>query len=169
MSLSPSRPLLTLSSSTRSTLRSTSGSDSATASGSPRIWVRCLLTSFYVINAVGPHLTRITYPCLARPILLTYLDRPPLAHLPPAHPFWITHPSLIHPSLTHPSLTARHQIFQACGVPIYSVLQNPIKDREDAMFVVTTDPVDVSKIKAACVQLEATEWCLGDTFYMPIL
>jgi len=61
------------------------------------------------------------------------------------------------------------QIFADCGVSIYSMLQNPIKDRDDAMFVVMTDPVDVSNVKAACVKLEATEWCLGNTFYMPVL
>ena len=49
------------------------------------------------------------------------------------------------------------------------MLQNPISNRDDAMFVVVTDPVDVSAIKAACVKLEATEWCLGETFYMPVL
>jgi len=48
-------------------------------------------------------------------------------------------------------------------------LQTPIKDRNDSQFVITTDPVDVSRIKAACVALEATDWCLGDTFYMPVL
>ena len=47
--------------------------------------------------------------------------------------------------------------------------QTPIKDRNDSQFVITTDPVDVSRIKAACVALEATDWCLGDTFYMPVL
>jgi len=61
------------------------------------------------------------------------------------------------------------QIFADCGVSIYSMLQNPIKDREDAMFVVMTDTVDVEKVKEACVKLEATEWCIGDIFYMPVV
>lgn len=61
------------------------------------------------------------------------------------------------------------QIFASCGISIYAILQNPIKNRNDAQFVVTTDPVAVSAIKQACVQLEATDWCLGDTFYMPVL
>jgi len=61
------------------------------------------------------------------------------------------------------------KIFSDCGVSIYSMLQNPIKDRDDAMFVVMTDPVDVANVKEACVKLEATEWCLGNTFYMPVL
>ena len=43
------------------------------------------------------------------------------------------------------------------------MLQNPIKDRDDAMFVVMTDPVDVANVKAACVKLEATDWCIGET------
>eukprot|EP00316_Scyphosphaera_apsteinii_P011838 CAMPEP_0119309340 /NCGR_PEP_ID=MMETSP1333-20130426/15041_1 /TAXON_ID=418940 /ORGANISM="Scyphosphaera apsteinii, Strain RCC1455" /LENGTH=438 /DNA_ID=CAMNT_0007313295 /DNA_START=153 /DNA_END=1469 /DNA_ORIENTATION=- len=61
------------------------------------------------------------------------------------------------------------EIFAASGVSIFAILQNPIANRNDAQFVVTTDPVDVSKIKQACVALEATEWCLGDTFWMPVL
>jgi homoserine dehydrogenase len=61
------------------------------------------------------------------------------------------------------------EVFASCGVSIYSILQNPIKDRNDAQFVVMTDPVDVSAIKQACVALEATDWCLGNTFYMPVL
>lgn len=61
------------------------------------------------------------------------------------------------------------QIFSDAGVSIYNLLQTPIKNRNDSQFVITTDPVDVSRIKKACVALEATDWCLGDTFYMPVL
>jgi len=61
------------------------------------------------------------------------------------------------------------QVFAECGVSIYSILQNPIKDPNDSQFVVMTDPVDVAAVKAACVKIEATDWCLGDTFYMPVL
>jgi len=49
------------------------------------------------------------------------------------------------------------------------VLQNPIKDPNDSQFVVMTDPVDVAAIKRACVDLESADWCLGNTFYMPVL
>ena len=55
------------------------------------------------------------------------------------------------------------------GVSIFSILQNPIKNRDDAQFVVMTDPVDVAAVKQACVKLEAKDWCLGNTFYMPVL
>ena len=61
------------------------------------------------------------------------------------------------------------EIFSECGVSVYNLLQTPIKNRNDSVFVVTTDPVDVSKVKEACVKLEAADWCLGDTFYMPVL
>ena len=61
------------------------------------------------------------------------------------------------------------EIMAGCGVSIYSILQNPIKDPTDSQFVVMTDPVDVAKIKEACVKLEAQDWCLGDAFYMPVL
>jgi hypothetical protein len=60
-------------------------------------------------------------------------------------------------------------IFAEGGVSIYSILQNPIANPNDAIFVVMTDPVDVSKVKQVCVALEATDWCLGDLFYMPVL
>jgi predicted amino acid-binding ACT domain protein len=59
--------------------------------------------------------------------------------------------------------------FANAGISIQSILQNPIKDKNDAMFVVMTDPADVSQVKAACVELEAQDWCLGNTFYMPVL
>eukprot|EP00325_Prymnesiales_sp_UTEX-LB-985_P025750 CAMPEP_0174718824 /NCGR_PEP_ID=MMETSP1094-20130205/30091_1 /TAXON_ID=156173 /ORGANISM="Chrysochromulina brevifilum, Strain UTEX LB 985" /LENGTH=480 /DNA_ID=CAMNT_0015919023 /DNA_START=15 /DNA_END=1457 /DNA_ORIENTATION=+ len=61
------------------------------------------------------------------------------------------------------------EVFAECGVSIYSILQNPIKDPNDSQFVVMTDPIDVAAVKAACVKIEATDWCLGDTFYMPVL
>ena len=61
------------------------------------------------------------------------------------------------------------EIFAKNGVSIYSILQNPIKDPKDSYFVVVTDEVDVSAVKASCVALEAADWCIGDTFYMPVL
>merc|ERR1712196_716129 len=61
------------------------------------------------------------------------------------------------------------EIFASCGVSIYSILQNPIADRNDAMYAVVTDKADVSAIKKVCVELEAADWCLGDVFYMPVL
>ena len=55
------------------------------------------------------------------------------------------------------------------GVSIFSILQNPIKDPNDSQFVVITDACDVAAVKEACVKIEAQDWCLGDTFYMPVL
>ena len=60
-------------------------------------------------------------------------------------------------------------VFRQGQVSIYSILQNPIVSPDDDVFVVVTDPVDVSKIKIVCVSLEANDWCLGDIFYMPVL
>ena len=59
--------------------------------------------------------------------------------------------------------------FSKCGVSIDSILQNPIEDPTDSQFVVMTDSVDVAAIKEACVKIEAQDWCLGNTFYMPVL
>ena len=61
------------------------------------------------------------------------------------------------------------EIFSASGVSIYSILQNPIKNPNDAQFVVITEECEVGELEQACAALEATDWCLGDTFYMPVL
>ena len=55
------------------------------------------------------------------------------------------------------------------GASIFSILQNPIKDKNDDYFVVVTDEVSNDVIKRVCVDLEAKDWCLGETFYMPVL
>jgi len=60
-------------------------------------------------------------------------------------------------------------ITAADGVSIYSILQNPITDRNDATFVVMTDPVDVGAVKKVCADFEDQDWCLGNVFYMPVL
>jgi hypothetical protein len=59
------------------------------------------------------------------------------------------------------------EIFAANGISIDSVLQNKIKDPNDAQFVVMTDEVDVQSMKKACAELESCDWCKGDIFYMP--
>lgn len=59
------------------------------------------------------------------------------------------------------------EIFAKNGASIFSILQNPIKDRNDDYFVVVTEPVSNANIKRVCVDLEASDWCLGETFYMP--
>jgi len=61
------------------------------------------------------------------------------------------------------------ELFAKNGVSIYSILQNPIQDRNDSQFVVMTDTVDVTAIKKACAEIEATDWCLGNIFFMPVL
>jgi len=61
------------------------------------------------------------------------------------------------------------QLCEEFGIGIYSILQNPIKNRNDAAFVITTDSVELSKIKKFIAAVEGTEWCRGDAFFMPIL
>lgn len=61
------------------------------------------------------------------------------------------------------------EVFAKNGASIFSILQNPIKDKNDDYFVVVTDEVSNDVIKRVCVDLEAKDWCLGETFYMPVL
>ena len=55
------------------------------------------------------------------------------------------------------------------GIGIYSILQNPIRNRDDACFVITTDSVERSKIVKFVQEIEGYEWCMGKVFFMPIL
>lgn len=55
------------------------------------------------------------------------------------------------------------------GVSIHSILQNPIKKKDDAAFVLITEKVPVSKIKQVCEEMESLEWCNGPAFYMPVI
>jgi len=61
------------------------------------------------------------------------------------------------------------QLCEESGIGIYSILQNPIKNRNDAAFVITTDSVELSKIKKFIAAVEGMDWCRGDVFFMPIL
>lgn len=55
------------------------------------------------------------------------------------------------------------------GISINSMLQNQVKSRNDAMFVIITEPCSVSKIKMAAAEMEGFEWCKGNIFFMPSL
>ena len=54
-------------------------------------------------------------------------------------------------------------------IGIYSILQNPIKNRNDAAFVITTDSVNLSKVKKFVAEVEGKSWCRGEAFFMPLL
>ena len=43
------------------------------------------------------------------------------------------------------------EIFAKNGASIFSILQNPIKDRDDDYFVVVTEPVSNANIKRVCM------------------
>jgi len=61
------------------------------------------------------------------------------------------------------------EVCEKHGVSIHSILQNPVTKREDAAFVIMTEKVSVSAIKAVCAELEGLDWCRGPAFYMPVL
>lgn len=55
------------------------------------------------------------------------------------------------------------------GISIHSMLQNPVKNRNDAMFVIITEPCRLSQVKLATAELERLDWCKGNSFFMPSL
>mmetsp|Transcript_2195 Transcript_2195/g.2997 ORF Transcript_2195/g.2997 Transcript_2195/m.2997 type:complete len:436 (-) Transcript_2195:261-1568(-) len=55
------------------------------------------------------------------------------------------------------------------GVSINSILQNPIKNRLEADFVVTTEDCKLSQIEALCADVAAQEYCRTTPLSMPIL
>jgi len=61
------------------------------------------------------------------------------------------------------------EICEKCGVSIHSLLQNPVRNRDDAVFVLVTEKVSLSAIKKAAVMFETLDWCQGSVFYMPVL
>mmetsp|Transcript_21205 Transcript_21205/g.44253 ORF Transcript_21205/g.44253 Transcript_21205/m.44253 type:complete len:479 (+) Transcript_21205:53-1489(+) len=54
-------------------------------------------------------------------------------------------------------------------IGIYSILQNPIKNRNDAAFVIITESVKLSQVKKFVSAIEGLDWCRGDVFFMPLL
>jgi len=61
------------------------------------------------------------------------------------------------------------EICEKSGVSIHSILQNPVKNRNDAAFVIITEKVPLSSIKKVAAELEGLDWCFGSVFYMPVL
>lgn len=55
------------------------------------------------------------------------------------------------------------------GVSICSVLQNPIKDRMSADFVVTTEECQYSQVEAMCIEIGKETFAHNDPFFMPIM
>jgi homoserine dehydrogenase len=54
------------------------------------------------------------------------------------------------------------------GISIHSMLQNPVKNRNDAMFVIITEKCALSQVKLMAAELERLDWCKGSSFYMPL-
>ena len=61
------------------------------------------------------------------------------------------------------------EITEKHGVSIYSLLQNPIVDREDSAFVVFTDPCFRSQAQAVASDIEHMAWAIGQPFVMPVM
>ena len=51
------------------------------------------------------------------------------------------------------------------GVSIYSIQQKPDTD----YFVLITETALVSAVRKIAIDIEATPWCTGETFFMPAL
>jgi len=61
-------------------------------------------------------------------------------------------------------IEALGRICASNGVGIYSLLQKPGSD----YFVLVTETSPLSGVKKVAVDVEATSWCVGDTFFMPV-
>lgn len=55
------------------------------------------------------------------------------------------------------------------GVSIASILQNPIKDRMMADFVITTEQCNVSQVESLCQQIGKQSFAHGEPIFMPML
>jgi homoserine dehydrogenase len=61
------------------------------------------------------------------------------------------------------------EICEKFGVSIHSILQNPVRNRDDAAFAIITERVPLSSIKKVAADIEGLDWCFGNVFYMPVL
>ena len=61
------------------------------------------------------------------------------------------------------------ELAELSGVSICSVLQNPIKDRMMADFVVTTEECKVSQVEALCKQIGKESFAHREPLFMPML
>ena len=62
------------------------------------------------------------------------------------------------------------ELAEDAGVSIHSILQNPIRDRMSADFVVTTEEAKVSQIQNLCEAINAQQdFCRAPCVYMPML
>ena len=62
------------------------------------------------------------------------------------------------------------ELAEEAGVSIHSIIQNPIRDRMSADFVVTTEEAKVSQIESLCASInEQHDFCRAPCVYMPML
>lgn len=62
------------------------------------------------------------------------------------------------------------ELAEEAGVSIHSILQNPIRDRMSADFVVTTEEAKVSQIQSLCEAInDQHDFCRAPCIYMPML
>lgn len=55
------------------------------------------------------------------------------------------------------------------NISIYSILQNPIEDPNNCVFIVVTDTCKLSHIQKCTREISHLNWCLNTPFFMPIL
>ena len=100
-------------------------------------------------------------PCALYPVLWSTYPGAPNPSLSPAFfsPAFFSpasfSPASFSPAFFSPAFFSHSPVLRSCP--------------HGGKFVVMTDPVDVSAVKAACVKIEAADWCLGESFYMPVL
>lgn len=70
------------------------------------------------------------------------------------------------------ALGITRQVGEICekhGVGINSILQNPVKNRNDAAFVLITEKVPLASVRKVCADVVHLDWCQGKPFAIPIL
>ena len=55
------------------------------------------------------------------------------------------------------------------NISIYSILQNPIVDKNNCIFVIITDTTCLMDINLLVKDLQQYDWCLDEPFFMPIV
>jgi len=123
---------------------------------------RNLVSSTYVGQGAGRFPTANS--CINDIVSLAKGDKTPLAFNPSSDAQFVNDfDSVFYLRISYrDALGITRQCGEVCeknGVGIYSLLQNPVKNRNDAAFVIITEKVGLTAVKKVTEQLEGLDWC----------
>lgn len=130
-----------------------------------------LVSSTYIGQGAGRFPTANS--CINDIVSLAKGDKTPLAFNPSSDAQFVNDfDSVFYLRISYrDALGITRQCGEVCeknGVGIYSLLQNPVKNRNDAAFVIITEKVGLTAVKKVTEQLEGLDWCKGSVFLMPV-